>query len=186
MHTLFRTAGVSTALLLASASTVLAQQRAGLIGDLLRDVTEVEAKLVGLANAMPADKYGWRPREGVRSVGEVFLHVAGDNYLLPTGFGVAAPAATGIKGEDYQTVTAYESRKLGRDPIIAELQESFAHLKKALSDTPDAKLGETVKLFGQNYTVQQVWVMATTHLHEYLGQSIAYARTNGVVPPWSR
>jgi len=181
----------------AAALPAAAQQPAGgraapraaesaLTADLLTDVTEVEKKMMGLARALPADKYAWRPGQGVRSVGEVLLHVAGDNYLLPGALGHAAPAATGIKGSDYKTAQAYERRQLGRDSTIAELERSFAHLKRTLSATPAARLGETVTLFGQPFTVQRTWILTTTHLHEHLGQMIAYARSNGVTPPWGQ
>ncbi len=179
-----RPAAIAAASLALLASAAAAQS--AIMADLLRDVGQVEQKLVGLARAMPADKYDWRPGEGVRSVGEVFKHVAADNYLLSAGAGAAAPAATGIKVEDYNTAVAYENRKLDRDAIIAELEASFAHVKKAMSATSDSKLRETVSLFGGEMTVQALWVMETGHIHEHLGQSIAYARSNGVVPPWSR
>ena len=189
----FRRACAATAAALAFAAPSGAQQpsppqpqRAGLMGDLATDVAQVEAKLMGLAREMPASKQTWRPAAGVRSVGEVFLHVAADNYLMPSGMGVAPAAATGIKPADYATVTAFESRRLPRDSTIAALQASFAHLRKAMADTPDARLDERVKFFGQDMTVRQLWLFTTTHLHEHLGQAIAYARANGVVPPWSR
>lgn len=171
-----------------SAAAVLpvAAQQSALASDLLGDVTEVEEKLLALARAMPADIYDWRPAEGVRSVGEVYLHLAADNYLLPTAVGMAAPEATGIEGDDYNTVRAYENRTMERDAIIAELQNSLAHFKRAITDTPATRWSETVTLFGQSFTVQQLLIMGATHLHEHLGQSIAYARSNGVVPPWSR
>ena len=159
---------------------------AGLTADLLTDLGQVEKKIVGLARAIPADKYGWRPGQGVRSVGEVLMHVAADNYLLPAALGHAADPATGIKGNDYKTAQAYERRQLDRDATIAELEKSFAHLKNSLSATPAARLGEPVSMFGQTLTVQQTWILTTTHLHEHLGQLIAYARSNGVVPPWSQ
>jgi uncharacterized damage-inducible protein DinB len=185
MRSLVRSATVAAAL--AAAFTVpAAAQQSGLVGDLLRDVTEVEGKLLALARETPAEKYDWRPAEGVRSVGEVYLHLAADNYLLPIALGVAAPAETGIKGDDYNTVMAYETRALGRDAIIAELERSLAHFKQALTDTPAARLDETITMFGQSFTVQQLCILGTTHLHEHLGQAIAYARSNGIVPPWSR
>lgn len=119
-------------------------------------------------------------------MGEVFQHVAADNYLLPAFAGAAPPSATGIKSDDYATVRAYETRAADRTTIIADLEASFAHLKQAMSATPAAKMGENVSLFGREVTTQQMWVLATTHLHEHLGQAIAYARSNGVKPPWSR
>jgi uncharacterized damage-inducible protein DinB len=160
-------------------------KRAGVMGDLLQDVQGVEEKLVSLAQAIPADKFAWRPGEGVRSIGEVIVHVAADNWFIPVMAGVSAPANTGI-GSGYETVLAYEQQTMAKDAAIAEMQRSFAHLKKAMSDTPDANLGQTVDMFGTQATRRALWVLATTHLHEHLGQMIAYARTNDVVPPWSR
>ena len=159
---------------------------AGLTADLLRDVGQVEKKVMGLARAIPADKYGWRPAPGVRSIGEVLLHVAADNYLLPASIGAAADSAAGIKGNDFKAAQAYERRQLDREATIAELERSFAYLKKSLTATQAARLGDQVPLFGQTFTLQQTWILTTTHLHEHLGQLIAYARSNGVVPPWSQ
>lgn len=174
------------ALLTLMAAPAVGQQPAGVISDLLLDVSQVEEKLVGLANAMPEANYGWRPGEGVRSVGEVFQHVAADNYLIPALLGTAPPASTGIKADNYKTVQDYETRKADRAAIIADLEKSFAHLKKTMGETSAAKLGDEVSFFGQKMTLQQAWILATTHLHEHLGQAIAYARSNGIVPPWSR
>ena len=158
----------------------------GLTADLLMDLDQVEKKMMGLARAIPADKYAWRPGQGVRSVSEVLMHVAADNYLLPAAAGHAADPKTGIKGDDYKTAQAYERRQLGRDSTIAELERSFAHLKKSLSSTTSARLGEQVSMFGQKFTVQQTWIMTATHLHEHLGQMIAYARSNNIAPPWGQ
>ncbi|MBL8983430.1 MAG: DinB family protein [Gemmatimonadetes bacterium] len=157
-----------------------------LIPDLLRDVGEVEQKLVDLAKAIPADKYGYRPGAGVRSVGEVVLHVASDNYFMPAAIGTAAPAATGITGDNYETTVAYEKRAVSPDSAVKELQASFAFLKQAMQAQAPAALEAKSNMFGSEYTGQQVWIMATTHLHEHLGQMIAYARANNIVPPWSK
>ncbi len=172
--------------LLAPSATRVAAQSDKLVADLMADVDEVEKKLVGLAKKMPADKFDWRPGTGVRSFAEVVMHVAADNYFIPAMVGVAADASTGIKGEDYKTAVAYEQRKLARDAAIAEMEKSFAHLKKALQNTSTARLSESINMFGQTSTVQKTWILAATHLHEHLGQMIAYARTSGVVPPWSQ
>lgn len=161
-------------------------QAGGVMADLLKDVKEVETKLVSLAKAMPEASWSWRPGTGVRSVGEVFQHVAADNYLLPAMLGTAPPSATGIVATDYKTVQAYETRKIDRAAAIADLEASFAHLKKAMEAQQAATLGQEKSFFGQKSTVQQVWISTTTHLHEHLGQAIAYARSNKVTPPWSR
>lgn len=188
---------LATALLAAAAPHAVAQQATppkaaarpaatGLATDLLMDLGPAENKIIGLARAIPAEKYGWRPAAGVRSVGEVLLHIAADNYLLPAALGYAADASTGIKGDDYNTALAYERRQLDKDATIAELERSFAHLKASLTATTQAKLTEKVSLFGQSFTGQQTWILTATHLHEHLGQLIAYARSNGVTPPWGQ
>lgn len=154
--------------------------------DLLRDVTDVEKKMVDLAKAIPAAKYAYRPGKGVRSVGEVVMHVAGDNYFMPAAVGTAAPASTGITGDRYETVEAYEKRAMSPDSAVAELVASFTFLKGAMQAQSAASLTESKKMFGSESTGQQTWIGATTHLHEHLGQMIAYARANNIVPPWSK
>jgi uncharacterized damage-inducible protein DinB len=165
---------------------VAAAQSNTLMTDLSEDLAQVEKKMIDLARAMPADKFDWRPGAGVRSFSEVMMHVAADNYLFPAVVGTAAPEGTGIKGDDYKTAAAFEQRKMGRDAVIAELEKSFAHLKQTMSAVPASKMSEKVKMFGMEFTGQRTWIMATTHLHEHLGQAIAYARSNNVVPPWSK
>ena len=158
----------------------------GITADILMDLMQVERKMLALARAIPADKYDWRPAPGVRSVNEVIMHVGSDNYLLPAAMGFAADPSTGIKGEDYKTAQAYEQRKVSRDSSIAQLERSFAHLRRSLMSTPTSRLGDKVSMFGQTFTVQQTWLMTATHLHEHLGQLIAYARSNAITPPWSQ
>lgn len=178
---------IAAALLVASpVVSAVSAQPAPLVTDLIKDVDGVEKKLVGLAKATPEDKLSWRPAAGVRSIGEVLLHVASDNYFIPSGFGYAIPAETGIKAGDFKTLTAYETRKLSRDQIVKELEASFVYLKAQMAKTTAANVSAPVSMFGMNTTAQGMWVLATTHLHEHLGQSIAYARSNGIVPPWSK
>lgn len=163
-----------------------AQAPTGLMGELVKDVTGVQARLVSLARALPDTALVWRPGAGVRSSAEVLLHVASDNYLLPAGVGVPIPASTGISASDFSTLATYEKRPLDRDEIIAEIDRSFTHLIAAMSATTPARLDETITFFGQEMTVRYLWVLTSLHLHEHLGQLIAYTRTNGVTPPWSR
>ena len=186
MRKRFPVSGASTLLLLLFAVLPAAgQQPPALAADLLRDLEEVEEKLVGLARAIPADKWSWRPAEGVRSVHEVLMHVTADNYLIPAMAGTAAPAETGIKGDSYQTALEFEKRSLTRDQTLSALEQSFAHIKNALRGTTEAALNETVTLGPNQEPKRYLWLLATTHVHEHLGQLIAYARSNGVVPPWS-
>lgn len=170
----------------ASVSQPVSAQAAPVVADLITDVEGVEKKMIALAKATPAEKLSWRPATGVRSIGEVLLHVASDNYFIPSGFGHAIPAATGIKAGDFKSLQAYETRALTREQIVTELEQSFAFLKQQMTKTTAADVGKPVSMFGMNTNAQRMWILATTHLHEHLGQAIAYARMNGIVPPWSK
>lgn len=154
-----------------------------LAADLLKDVEGVETKLVDLAGAIPENKYNWHP-DSARTVRRVLLHVAADNYVLPAMLGYAPDPSTGLTS-DYTTGVAFEGRDIPKDSVIADLKKSFAFLKQSLQNATPASLTAPVTMFGQSFTGQSGWILTVTHLHEHLGQMIAYARTNGVKPPWS-
>ena len=162
-----------------------AQSRDGLMGDLLKDVSDVEKKVTDLAKAIPESAYAWRPGPGVRSIGEVFQHVASDNYFMPAVLDKPAPNETGIT-KDFKTAVAFETKPMSKDAVIAELQKSFAFLKISMNSAPDAQLNTPLEVFGQKSTARAMWISTATHLHEHLGQLIAYARSNKVTPPWSK
>ena len=177
-----KTRALAFALALVSASPLAAQ---GWMADMHRDVNDAQKKMIDLAKAMPDASYDWRPAAGVRSVGEVFLHVASDNYMIPIMMGKPAPSETGITS-DFATATTFEKRKLPKAQIVAELEASYKHLHQAMGLTTDANAAEMIKFFGQDWSRSRAMVMTVTHLHEHLGQVIAYARSNKVVPPWSK
>jgi hypothetical protein len=85
-----------------------------------------------------------------------------------------------------KTAAAFEKRMMTRDQIIAELEKSFGFLKASMTAVPDAKLDAPLEVFGQKTTSRGLWISTTTHLHEHLGQLIAYARSNNVTPPWTK
>jgi uncharacterized damage-inducible protein DinB len=144
----------------------------------LADVKDAETKFVGLAKAIPADKYTWRPGEGVRSVSEIFLHVITADYALMNLIGTPLPDGFNRQG--------FEKSTTDKDKIIDELNKSFAYVESAIEKTPDSQLQKQMKLFGgKEGTGGDVLFLLITDLHEHLGQMIAYARLNGVVPPWT-
>lgn len=173
---------LALALTLALAAPLQAQD---MMAEMHRDVAAVQRKFIDLAKAMPESTFSWRPGAGVRSVGETLLHVAADNYLIPIAMGHPAPAATGITA-DYRTAITYEKRTLSKAQVVAELEASFTHLHAGMNLTTAANMGEMIKWFGQDWSRMRAMVATVTHLHEHLGQMIAYARSNGVVPPWSQ
>ena len=174
---------------IASAAFALAlaaplQAQADFMGNMHRDLNDVQQKFISLANASPESAYGWQPK-GARTVAEVLLHVASENYYLPISMGTPAPAASGIT-PDYASTNTFEKRKLTKAQVIADLTASFQHIHRAIGPNTNANLGEKIKWFGQDATRESVMIGTVTHLHEHLGQLIAYARMNNVVPPWSK
>ena len=149
----------------------------GVKGEVLYWIQDGEDKLVQLAEAIPESKYGWTPDKGVRTVGEVFMHVASANFGIPGIWGVKPPA-----GFSFET---YEKSLTKKADIIKALKDSFAHVEGALKAAPDADLDKPIKLFGSETTVRGGYLLVMSHVHEHLGQAIAYARSNKVTPPWT-
>jgi uncharacterized damage-inducible protein DinB len=169
-----------------SASSVLAQAApaaapaaptSGLRAEFLFNIGGVEREAVALAEKMPAEKYSWRPGEGVRSVSEVYMHMAGAQFLYASLLGVPAPA----------TFDQYNFEKVYTDKaqVVDWLKKSFAAVKQAAMNMSDADLDQTVRVFGRDGSKRSVLLRIISHGHEHLGQSIAYARVNGIVPPWT-
>ncbi|UCC25555.1 MAG: DinB family protein [Gemmatimonadales bacterium] len=134
-------------------------------------------KIVMLAEAMPEDAYGWRPMEGVASVVEVYMHIARYNYMYPDqNMGVAAPRPYATLEEDSVT----------KEEAVEILSTSLDHVRAVVDGMSDEELQGRTRLYGRDVANWAVLFQLVTHMNEHLGQSIAYARTNGVVPPWSR
>ena len=154
-----------------------AEPTSGARAEFLDRLEFYEQRFVSLAQAVPAEKYTWRPAEGVRSISEVYLHVAAANFNLPHLIGTEPPAGFEVRG--------FEKSTTDKAKIIQILKESFAHYRRAALSLNEADVEKTVKLFGKDRTYRYVFFFCTGHLGEHLGQSIAYARTNGIVPPWT-
>jgi uncharacterized damage-inducible protein DinB len=149
----------------------------GYRSEVLAEVLVQEDKFVRLAEAIPADKYSWRPASDVRSFSEVFLHVSAANYNLYKLVGTPPPAGFDVKG--------YEKSTTDKAKIIAVVKDSFAHAKKAISSLPDADLEKSLDWFGGKNTERGILLFIVRHGSEHLGQCIAYSRVVGITPPWT-
>ncbi|HEX5831443.1 MAG TPA: DinB family protein [Gemmatimonadaceae bacterium] len=171
------------ALLLAGGAVPLSAQSAaapaGIRAEIIQQLDDAGEKLIALARAMPQEKYSWRPAPGVRSVSEVLIHVAGANFMIPGMVGVKPAAGVTLRNDMERTVT-------DKAEVTELLEKSFAHARQAVLEVPDAELEAMVNYFGSRSSKRGVLLSLATHAHEHLGQSIAYARMNGVTPPWSR
>ena len=149
----------------------------GYRGEVLAEVMIQEDKFMRLAEAIPPDKYTWRPSADVRSFAEVFLHVSAANYNLYKLVGTPPPDGFNANGFDKSTSD--------KAKVIATLKDSFAHARKAITSMPDSNLEKTLDWFGGKNTQRGVLLFIVRHAAEHLGQSIAYARFIGIVPPWT-
>ena len=143
----------------------------------LLDLDQLQKKFVDLATAIPADKYAWRPSDGVRSIGEVYLHVTAANYNIPALIGGEAPEKYKAKDWD-KSIT-------DKDKIIAELKQSFANVRAVVEKLQTADIAKPLPKLGPDANKGDAEYFIVVHLHEHLGQSIAYARSVGVTPPWT-
>ena len=168
------------AFLLLTAATLVAQKPEfveGLGQGYNGEWTHVSRQLIALAEAIPAEKYSWRPAPGVRSTGEVFMHIAGTNYFLLNRMGHKQPA-------DFESL---DVAKVATDKakVIEWLKRSLDAVRDAHAAATPAELQKTEKFFDHQTTDEGLYLRLLIHANEHMGQLVAYARMNGVVPPWS-
>jgi len=143
----------------------------------LFDLEDMHKKFVRLAEAIPAEKYTWRPGDGVRSISEAFLHVADMNFQMPLAIG--ATPAPGYKKEGYEKSTTDKAA------IIEQLSQSFRYVHAYVEQMTNADFAKPETKFGSEANAGDIIYIIITDDHEHLGQSVAYARINGIVPPWT-
>jgi hypothetical protein len=148
----------------------------------LADLDTVHSKILQLANAIPADKYSWRPAQGVRSISEVFMHVASEWYVyVPMSVAGKPPEDYGNPREKNRSL---EKDVTSKSDVIDHLTKAWGHAKNQVATADPAQLTGTYKPFGM--TLDGAAFEMAGDLHEHLGQLIAYARSVGVKPPWSK
>jgi uncharacterized damage-inducible protein DinB len=146
-------------------------------GQSLADLAVVQKKFVDLANAVPADKFTWRPSVDSRSFAEVFLHVAGERYGILGLMGATPP-----QGYDRKK---FEKSTTDKAQIIAELNKSWAFTQQTINGISNADFAKLLPKLGPQANEGDVVYILVADAHEHLGQLVAYARENGIVPPWT-
>jgi uncharacterized damage-inducible protein DinB len=139
----------------------------------------VTKQVIDLANAIPADKYSWRPAPGVRSVSEVFMHIAISNYALLSEMG-AGDFPKALEPDDSEKTVASKAQ------VIGWLTKSFEAVKVARAKETPAALAKKVHIEDRDAPRDGIYLRILVHANEHMGQLIAYARMNGIVPPWSK
>ncbi|MEJ7578816.1 MAG: DinB family protein [Pyrinomonadaceae bacterium] len=148
----------------------------GFRAEFIRQHNDIAKKYVDLAEATPQEKFGWRPGEGVRSISEVYMHVAASNFAILQAVGAKPPAGMDLRGLEKITDKA---------KVVETLRQSVEAVRQAATVMTDADLDKPAKLFGRDTTARDVFLLLATHMHEHMGQQIAYARMNNIVPPWT-
>jgi len=166
---------------LVAATVAIAGEPTGFRADLLGQIEYVQKQIMSLEDATPQDKFTWRPADGVRSIGEVYNHIAFGNYGLMSIAGYEAPADAGWSMEPEK----WDKATIDKKEIAERLAKSFQHVKSTVTKISDSDLEKDVDFFGNKMTLRSALMSELSHLHEHLGQSIAYARMNGIVPPWT-
>ncbi len=135
-------------------------------------------KLVLLSEAIPANLYTWSPGEGVMSIARVYTHIARYNYLyLEESLGIKAPP--GVDWPNFESIT-------DKAMVTELLGQSIEHVRASVNDMTEADLTRPAMLYGRSVGGWAVLFQLLAHMNEHVGQSIAYARMNDIVPPWSR
>ena len=158
------------------AAQTAAAKPAAASAELLAQLDDAAGKLQQLTTAIPQDKFTWRPGTGVRSVSEVYQHVLGTNAEI---LAAAAGKPTTGMSEDGDVAQTDHAQ------IATQLKSSFGQIHALLAASSDADLNKPITMYGRQTTLRDAFLEAVVHAHEHLGQLIAYARVNGIVPPWS-
>ena len=147
----------------------------------LADLDTLHAKITELAKAIPAEKYDWRPSADVRTVAQVLMHIASEYYYYtPRSIGGRGPADYGVardKNAALEKVTA-------KAEVLDHLEKSWAHTKAQFAASDASKLTGSYQPW--NMPLDRAAFNMDGDLHEHLGQLIAYARSVGVKPPWTK
>ena len=156
------------------------------VTEFLGQMDFVEGRLMQLAEAIPDETLNWRPGDGVRSAGEVYLHAAFGNYIWVTMSGGKVPEDVGFV-PDPAKMGEWDTQTTNKAEIIAIMKRSFDVLREtAKTFSQDDLDNKEIEFYGMKFSLRNFLVTGIAHCHEHLGQSIAYARMNGVAPPWSK
>jgi uncharacterized damage-inducible protein DinB len=151
----------------------------GLKAEIIQELNDAEEKVTSLANDIPQGKYTWRPNEEVRSISEVIIHVAAANYFILSFTGTKLPE--GMKMDD-----DFDKKTTNKEEILELVKTAYSFTRDKITAMSDKDLEKMIDFFGSKITTRQLLLKMIGHNHEHLGQLIAYARMNGIVPSWSK
>jgi uncharacterized damage-inducible protein DinB len=165
----------------------------GFRGEFLWELEIAERQMMAMAEAIPAEKYDWRPGKNARSISEVFVHVAAGNFMLLEAVGAAAPVdlygKVPAQGQERFWGLVRRNDELEKSirekiPVTEVVRRSLQAVRDSVTQSDDAELDQLRYFFGEQTSVRRVYLRLLAHTHEHMGQMIAYIRINGMSPPW--
>lgn len=167
------------AMVLATAGAAAAQSAATDYRDeFLNHFEQSSQKVVALSEVIPGELYAWSPGPGVMPIAQVYAHIARYNFMyLTENLGMHAPH--GVDWQNLETLT-------DKDQIREALEHSVRHVRMMVKEMTESDLTGTTRLYGRDVPGWAVLFQLLAHMNEHVGQSVAYARMNGITPPWSR
>ncbi len=171
----------------------MAERIAGYRGEFLWELDIAERQLVALAESIPQAMYDWRPAPAARSIAEVFVHIATGSYMLLDSIGIAPPV------DLYSDVPAYGEGRFKeflrrndelvatvreKEQVVQLLKRSIDAVRDSFARSSESDLEQSLQFFREQTTVRRAYLRMLTHMHEHMGQLIAYVRVNGAGVPW--
>jgi hypothetical protein len=157
----------------APASQLTASPAPNPVSDMLRTLVPRYTKnMVGAAEAMPADKYNYKPTPEQITFGHLVLHVAQSNNILCSKLTTTPPPQVDAKDTD------------GKDKLVAAIKASFDYCSEVLAKADDSGLGVSVSL-SPTRTMTKAGVMITLagDWYDHYSAQASYLRMNGIMPP---
>ena len=151
----------------------------GIKAEIVQELNDAEEKVTSLAKDFPQEKFTWRPEEDVRSVSEAIIHVAAANYFILSFTGVKLPEGMKMDND-------FDKKTTNKEEILELVKTAYSFTRDKINAMSDKDLEKMVDFFGSKITTRQLLLKMIGHNHEHLGQLIAYARMNGIVPSWSK
>jgi uncharacterized damage-inducible protein DinB len=165
----------------------------GFRGEFLWELEIAERQMTAMAGAIPSERYVWRPHRDARAISEVFVHVAAGNFMLLEAVGGTAPVdlyeGVPAQGEERLWGLVRRNDELEKNirekgTVIDVLKRSLEAIRKLFAQADDAALDQHLHFFGEQTTVRRVYMRLLAHMHEHMGQMIAYIRINSIDIPW--
>ena len=128
--------------------------------------------MVAAAEAMPADKYGFKPTPEMNSFAHLVMHISQSNNGLCSK--ISDTPAPDVKLADND----------GKEKLVAALKASFDYCSTALEKVDDSKLGDQMMLFGNRpFSRAAVLIILSDDWYDHYGAQATYLRLNGILPP---